>query len=861
MGEPFKMHIALRRVACKRIAMRVCIMFGIACALPFAATARTETPWQSEQATSHPNVYHNEGQGNHVFGYRFSPLVDGTVSQLGGRFTGAKTVVLIDNGTSAIIASALVTGTPASWSYASVQTPVALTSGKTYTVAARMNENASGAATWGVSYPFERESIRVLGAAQGWSGYLEPARWATTVAPTNEQNMKGLVDIAFDPAGANAPPSAPALLSPGNGSVLTASPSSLRWNASVDPDGGGVRYDVFLNGSPIADCENIAATTCISSGLGVGAYQWYVRARDEQGATSTSAVWAFSVAPPPGGDCLQSTSSNLQSVPASDSGCTVHEAIDASAIDRFDDPDKPQYWADFAGVKNTLSPACMALHDRYWTSGPDGDVYATWHPVAVMHPDTGEGCVFGHEHGDDPSQSQVFDYSGGWPPFGYVVKTKSSERVEDHFGHKVTVATFRAGIGNHPNDAFTQAEGAPKAIYDAGFDCHWLSKIHQGSSSVDAFANHLHEYFLTVSCDNEPLNTLTIDPWKVNARTRFAVRALVPFGYPNRVETSCGSNVSIWGLRDQSGAPLERAQVETPTSSDPAPNPRGFLCFNPTVDKFSDGIVDYLNEYDLWTQPYRIEGPRGLSLNFQAYYITKDPARTLNQNATQVKWTTERCRQYPDLKFCAKYVSAGQPSQYSEDSPFRGALRGINFKRLTIYGNHPDDPESFCTNTHGKGPTTTLAPGETCPDGMIEQKIAKDFENDRPPGVAGQNLWDYMGISGSLFVHGQEMKYRRFELTGAEDPFVPEDYFYVGTHWTGLAPVPASGICPASNTRTEVDPALVNAYGTGYCPLGIGFEKIVDYRDTVRTRFQTIRNAVGYDDDGNRYNRGIHPPN
>ena len=186
-------------------------------------------------------------------------------------------------------------------------------------------------------------------------------------------------------------------------------------------------------------------------------------------------------------NCLTSRPSYLQSVTASQSGCVVHESID----DRLADNNIGDYWADFAGVQGTLSAACEDLHDQFWVTGPDSDVYARWHPAAAVHTSTWEGCVFGHEHGDDPSMSPVFDFSGGWPPFGHVDKTKASDRVEDHFGHKITLATYRAGIGNHPQD--TASEGvAPPAIHDAGFDCHWLSKLHQGSYSLDAYPNHLH---------------------------------------------------------------------------------------------------------------------------------------------------------------------------------------------------------------------------------------------------------------------------------------------------------------------------------------------------------------------------------
>jgi hypothetical protein len=55
-----------------------------------------------------------------------------------------------------------------------------------------------------------------------------------------------------------------------------------------------------------------------------------------------------------------------------------------------------------------------SVHDQYVTVGPDGQTYPTWHPLV----DPLLGCVFGHEHGNDPSTSAA---NSDPPPFGYVV--------------------------------------------------------------------------------------------------------------------------------------------------------------------------------------------------------------------------------------------------------------------------------------------------------------------------------------------------------------------------------------------------------------------------------------------------------
>ena len=361
-------------------------------------------------------------------------------------------------------------------------------------------------------------------------------------------------------------------------------------------------------------------------------------------------------------------------------------------------------------------------------------------------------------------------------------------------------------------------------------------------------------------CDGEPVDTVEIDPWKVNSRTEFSIKAMVPFGIPDSF-SACGSDNyrSINSTRGPDGEAIPPAQVTMPVTAEP--NPRGFHCFNAIDNKFSRGIVDSLNRYDLWTQPYRVEGPGGLGIQFQAYYIVKDPARSLNADASRVEWTVELCRQNPGLAFCGVYENNGSPEWDSIDSPFRGALRAINFKRLAIYNNDPDDPEKWCTDVHGKNAQLPPEGGAPCPAGTIQQRIAKKFEQNAPLGVAGQNLWDYLGVSGSLYVEGQRMHYRRTNLDGTQNPLVANEFLFAGSDPSGLQPIDSSGACPANGEFTEVLPDLVARFGQGYCPVGIGFEKIVDERNTLEDNYSAEVSAVGRKPNGQRYNTGLHAPN
>lgn len=76
--------------------------------------------------------------------------------------------------------------------------------------------------------------------------------------------------------------------------------------------------------------------------------------------------------------------------------------------------------------------ACPAwVHDLWMTTGPDGQLYRTWHPQI----DPVYWCYYGHEHGTDP------DYCApNWePPFDFVAQKHGMS--EPHAGFKVYVVT------------------------------------------------------------------------------------------------------------------------------------------------------------------------------------------------------------------------------------------------------------------------------------------------------------------------------------------------------------------------------------------------------------------------------------
>lgn len=380
--------------------------------------------------------------------------------------------------------------------------------------------------------------------------------------------------------------------------------------------------------------------------------------------------------------------------------------------------------------KEHLSPACQELHDRYWTRGPSADptvdpatrpgdpeylAYHTWHPAVTNHPDTGERCDFGHEHGHDPSSAEphVFELFGGWPAFGYAAAKNAAAgdsgpnpgdpRHEDHVGHKVTVATFGAAFGNGANTDIT--------LYPAGFECHWLSKIHQGSWSMDAYKNHIHEYFLALSCDDGPNGEIG---------TELSVKFLYTFGNPNEFNPKgCQPDPqSSANVVDPAGN-----AIGLTTNVDPLPNDtlnsRGLGCWA----KLGWQPADQLGDVDLWTQPIGIERDGDRKVFLQPYYIVKNPARIL-ETPTKVAYTLDLCKNPATYHsgYCTDDV-ATIPNWDSPGTPYNGALRALNFKKVALYNG--GGATNWCTNAFGRGGATSAS---GCGNAQIEQYVSS-FDN------------------------------------------------------------------------------------------------------------------------------------
>lgn len=115
-----------------------------------------------------------------------------------------------------------------------------------------------------------------------------------------------------------------------------------------------------------------------------------------------------------------------------------------------------------------LGSCSAAAHDRWVVDGGDGYFYRTWHPQVDP-----AGCVYAHEHGDDPARSGHTQISAAPVRFGYIGRRMNHDEV--HEGFKVFVAS--------PGDV--NDEGRVNRVYSR-------SVFHMGTGGAKRFTMPHH---------------------------------------------------------------------------------------------------------------------------------------------------------------------------------------------------------------------------------------------------------------------------------------------------------------------------------------------------------------------------------
>ncbi|MEK7867415.1 MAG: DUF4082 domain-containing protein [Planctomycetota bacterium] len=148
----------------------------------FVANQGIETPWQTFQ---NGTLVINDGL-DVTWGYRFTVLVNGQITRLGGYFNGTKTITLWNATTQAVVAQVNVTSANA-WSFASVFPPIDVNAGEQYVVSVYVG-GAGGS---------HRENVDTLPRTYGAITIEEFRHTLGNVFPTNVNvtGMGGQVDI------------------------------------------------------------------------------------------------------------------------------------------------------------------------------------------------------------------------------------------------------------------------------------------------------------------------------------------------------------------------------------------------------------------------------------------------------------------------------------------------------------------------------------------------------------------------------------------------------------------------------------------------------------------------------------------
>jgi hypothetical protein len=357
------------------------------------------------------------------------------------------------------------------------------------------------------------------------------------------------------------------------------------------------------------------------------------------------------------------------------------------------------------------------IHDSYSTVGSDQKLYPTWHPPV----DPRTGCKFGHEHGRDPSGSNLYTEVGPIP-FGYAneqldIYDPNGMRHEDHFGHKI----------EWENDIEVSFGGAVgHAIL--GLRCDVLTKLHQGTHSRDAFTNNLHELVYHIRCRDG---------------TRMDVTLMSAIGTPGEFVRSCDRDVTV---------------VVGPAT--PANSPRGdgerIIPDRTCVEQFAFVAGGQTGDFDealheSWqtSNSIRTADGRGIAF-FNPYFQVRYPSRYYDPSQpNSVGRPIDLCYETLPNGFralgdpCRTSTANGTATGLLFDDPrsvFNGAARTVDINYNEI--RNEDGPEIWYTDPFGKNGRTTPFPGS------IAQHIAK-MNNDRGVGMSGPQIGEDRPYTGS----------------------------------------------------------------------------------------------------------------
>lgn len=164
-------------------------------------------------------------------------------------------------------------------------------------------------------------------------------------------------------------------------------------------------------------------------------------------------------------------------------------------------------WTPSTDTAKHPNECSQAIHDSFYVVGPDGRRYPTWHPPR----DPATGCWFGHEHGENPANSALWndlrrhfawDANGNGSiddseafssrsgiPFGYAAEYGGAPALIPHDSYKI---------------AFVDNLARPRLVNgvatDAGLRCNHLIAWSQDTQTARPFTEALHPLIYASDC-------------------------------------------------------------------------------------------------------------------------------------------------------------------------------------------------------------------------------------------------------------------------------------------------------------------------------------------------------------------------
>ena len=213
----------------------------------------------------------------------------------------------------------------------------------------------------------------------------------------------------------------------------------------------------------------------------------------------------------------------------------------------------------FGIVDPTILGTCSAaVHDKWVVAGGDGLNYRTWHPQVDP-----SGCIYGHEHGDNPANTQDAEIGSSPVRFGYIGRRHPMPGEPN--GHEEAHEGFKVFIANRGD---VNDEGRVNRVYSR-------SVFHMGTGGPKRFSMPMHSAEIRVVHPEFGLKAFTqlmMDTGGVGAvcdpRVQAPVKDVMQLNSPCKLN----SGYEIWStmqiVRNSAGREVYRS-FATPAVFDP----------------------------------------------------------------------------------------------------------------------------------------------------------------------------------------------------------------------------------------------------------------------------------------------------